>query len=357
MFQERYRSAYDIICPDEDSLDRIFEKMEGRRRSVRIFKVLRPVVVTLLASFLCLELVLPVAAKNISGVYLVLEKYAPSLLEFILQEEVSSTSKGITLQVEAVDIVDNTAEVMISFRDAEDSTEDRIRGRVDLYDSYHIRNLGENWQAGGCSFLEYDAAEDKAYFKISLSSSKDFSKSLVSFGVTQLLTEYTREERVIGLDNLITDPKEKSVSLNGLGRPNDGSVFPFLEGIPTADEPLFSGRVMDIVALNESMMDRLLITGVAYDEGVLRVQSCRGTSSDADRHVRVYLKDADGNEYPHEKTMSVGWQEEINGERVLFDEQWFSISEEELENYELYGTFYISGGSVKGNWDVTFGLE
>jgi len=53
---------------------------------------------------------------------------------------------------------------------------------------------------------------------------------------------------------------------------------------------------------------------------------------------------------------SVSWQEEIEGERVVFDEVWFELTEEELEQYELYGTFYITDGSVQGNWDVVVDL-
>ncbi|MBO5485712.1 MAG: hypothetical protein J5988_02115 [Eubacterium sp.] len=351
MFREEYKRAYDNIYPDRDSIDRILERTEKRK----IPWVVRPVMVSLLAVILCLKTVVPVMANHIPAVYHVIEEYVPGLADFILPQEVSSTSKGITMQVEAIDIVDNTAEILISFRDAENSDKNRIKGGVDLYDSYHLQNYGAGWQAGGCHFLEYDEVEDKAYFKIDLSASEAYEKNRVRFRVRQLLTNYVREERKIDLTNLLTDPKEKSVFLSGIGGMEERALFPFFDGRTSMDDPRFQARVMDIVVLNESMMEDLIVTGVAYDEGVLRVQSCRGTFSDADRHLRPYLKNDQGNEI--QSDCSVGWQEEINGERVLFDEHWFLISEEELENYELYGMFYITDGSVKGNWEVTFKVE
>ncbi|MBO5336962.1 MAG: hypothetical protein J6A94_07540 [Lachnospiraceae bacterium] len=365
MFQEEYRSAYHNICPGSDSVEKILAraehiiKKETRwenkvERQKKIFYVMRPVVVSLLVVLLCAKTVLPVAAAHIPGVYHMIEKYVPGLMDFILPEEISSTSKGITMQVEAIEIVDNTAEVLISFRDAEKSDGDLIRGKIDLYDSYHIRNLDEQWAAGGCHFLEYDEAEDKAYFKIDLSSSDAYEKSRINFAVNQILTKSVKEERKIDLSHLEYDPKEKRVSLSGIGGMEERSVFPFWES-DNEDDPRPGCRVMDVVTLNESMREDLVITGVAYDEGVLRVQSCRGDFADADRHIRPYLKDAEGNEIPND--CSVGWQEEINGENVLFDEHWFLISEEELEKYELYAMFYITEGSVKGNWNVNFKLE
>ena len=351
MFREEYKKAYDNIYPDRDSIDRILERTEKRR----ILRVVRPVMVSLLAILFCLKMVVPVMANHIPAVYHVIEEYVPGLADFILPQEVSSTSKGITMQVEAIEIVDNTAEILISFRDAENSEKDLIQGKVDLYDSYHLQNLSAGWQTGGCSFLEYDAAEDKAYFKIDLFSSDAYGKNRVNFKVCQLLTKCVREERKIDMTNLLTDPKEKSVSLSGIGGMEERSLFPFFDGRTSVDDSRFQARVMDVAVLNESMMEDLYVTGVAYDEGVLRVQSCRGTFSDADRHLRPYLKDAQGNEI--QSDCSVGWQEKINGERVLFDEHWFLISEEELKNYELYGMFYITDGSVKGNWEVNFKIE
>ena len=112
---------------------------------------------------------------------------------------------------------------------------------------------------------------------------------------------------------------------------------------------------MNEIERSKSMAEELSVTGVSYDEGVLRVQQCRGDFVNADRHIRLYLKDSEGNERIPDA--SVTWQEEIDGDRLLFDETWFVITEEELEQYELFGMFYVTDRSVKGNWEVIFNIS
>lgn len=360
MFQQMYKKAYDNIIPDEGCVDRILamaaEEPEKRaEKAGLIFQFIRPVAVAVLTLCLGCKTVLPVMAQHIPAVYRVIENYVPGLVDFILPNEVSSTSKDITLQVEAIELADNTAEILLSFRDAEGSEKDLIRGRVDLYDSFYLYNFGEAWSAGGVSFLEYNETEDKAYFKVELESSDVYSKNRVRLGVRQLLTEFVREERKIDMTNLLTVTSKKAVSLNGSSGMVEGSEIPFFTTEGSVDDPRPKCKVMDIAELTESMLESLVVTGVAYEEGVLRVQSCRGNFSDADRHLRPYLKDEAGGERSYDYV--VGWQEEINGERVLFDEHWFWISEEDLADYELYGMFYITDGSVKGNWQVTFQVK
>ena len=50
-------------------------------------------------------------------------------------------------------------------------------------------------------------------------------------------------------------------------------------------------------------------------------------------------------------------QENLDGEKLSFDEQWFVVSEEELENLQLYARLYETDGSIEGNWRVTVSLE
>ena len=352
MFQEEYKKAYDGIEPRKLNAEELYSRTEAQR-DWKVRHLVKPIAVPALSICLFCMLAMPVLAEQIPAVYRVIQKFAPALADYVLQEETSCTSKDITLQVEAVNIDGNTGEIILSFSDADESGKDQIKGRVDLYDSYRIVNYGETWQSGGCSFLEYDPAEDKAYFKVDLTSDQEFQKDKVRFTVNQLLTRYERQERKIGLEQMIEDPKEKVLERDGGGGVlKDRSKIPFY--VMDSDSTSRTVRVMDVVELNESKVDELRVTGVAYDEGVLRVQQCRGNFQEADRHIRIYLKDSEENERIPDASAS--WQEEIDGERVLFDETWFLITEEELEQYELYGMFYVSDGSVKGNWEVTFSI-
>ena len=352
MFQEEYKKAYDSVKPKKISAEELYEKIE-LKRDWKIRHLVKPIAVPVLSLCLFCMLAMPVLAEKIPAVYRVIQKFAPALAEYVLPEETSCTSKDITLQVEAVDIDGNTGEIILSFSDADESGKDQIKGRVDLYDSYRIVNYGEAWQSGGCSFLEYDPAEDKAFFKVDITSDREFEKDKVRFAVTQLLTQYEREEKEIGLEQMIEDPKEKVLERTGGGGvQEERSKIPFY--VMDSDSTSRTVRVMDVVELNEAMVDELRVTGVAYDEGVLRVQQCRGNFRDADRHIRLYLKDSEGNERIPDA--SVTWQEEIDEERVGFDETWFLITEEELSQYDLYGMFYVTDGSVKGDWEVTFSI-
>jgi len=82
---------------------------------------------------------------------------------------------------------------------------------------------------------------------------------------------------------------------------------------------------------------------------------CIAENRNADRHISLYMKDVNENERIPD--MSVGWKEEIQGQEVLFDETWFLISEEELRQYELYGMFYVTDGSLKGDWEIVLSLD
>lgn len=352
MFQEEYRKAYDGIKPKKLVAEQMINKAE-LQRNWKLGYLLKPIVVPILSVCLFCMLAMPVLAEQIPAVYRLIQKYAPALAEYVLPEELSSTSKDIALQVDAVKVEGNTAEIILSFSDTKESKKDQISGNVDMYDSYGISNYGEKWQSGGCSFLEYDALEDKAYFKVNISSERDFQKNKVRFSVNQLLTKCEKEEKRISLDKMIENPKEKRVDCSGGSVASETrSKIPFY--VTDTDSTSNIVWVMDAVERSKSMAEELAVTGVAYDEGVLRVQQCRGNFQAADRHIRLYLKDSEGNERIPDA--SVTWQEELDGERLLFDETWFVITEEELEQYELFGMFYVKDGSVKGNWEVIFNL-
>jgi len=339
MFQDEYKKAYNQIEISQIKAGDLQKRLDGNRKvKEKYYRIMKPIAVSVASLCLFFIVALPVLAEQIPAIYQVIQKFAPDMVEYILPEEFTCTNSDITLQVEAVNVEGSAAEIILSFKDAEGSKKNQIDGRVDLYDSYRMINYGENMQIGGCSFLEYDALEDKAYFKVDLTSDIAFQKDKVKIVVSQLLTRYKNEEYEIHLEEMIENPKEKNVRCSGIS------------GV--------TGRtacVMDLTGQNAYIADELYVTGVSYDEGVLRVQQCRGNFQNADRHIRLYLKDQEGNERIPDA--SVSWQEEWGGEKVLFEETWFMISEQELKMCELYGVFYISDNSVEGVWEVVVNLE
>lgn len=168
-FEYSYKKSYEHIFPNPDYLGKIIAKIEERQRKKKdiLILMMRQVAVVCGVMLLLSVTVLPVAARNFPQVYNIIDKYAPALADFVLPVQTSDTSNGITMQVEAIDIKDNTAEIIVSFSDAGGSDKDLIKGSIDLYDSYYLQSYGASYEAGGCEFLEYDELEDKAYFKIS----------------------------------------------------------------------------------------------------------------------------------------------------------------------------------------------
>ncbi|MDE6750366.1 MAG: hypothetical protein K2K21_15105 [Lachnospiraceae bacterium] len=355
-FEYSYKKSYEHIFPNPDYLGKIIAKVEKRQRKKRdiLILMMRQVAVVCGVMLLLSVTVLPVTARIFPKVYNIIEKYTPALADFVLPVETSDTIKGITMQVEAIDIKDNTAEVIVSFYDADGSDKDLIKGSIDLYDSYYLQSYGASYEAGGCEFLEYDELEDKAYFKISLFTDGSYRSEKVRFGVHQILTNKSREKQWIELDNIIKNPKMKSVSYGGGGN-QDSELYNQYFGESANGSSQSGGLVMDIADVDESMIEALTVTGVGYSDGVLRIQTCRGNFGDADRHMRSFLVDSMGNE--RDCDLLLGWQEEINGESVSFDEHLFLVDESELDKIQIYGIFHAAENSVKGNWEVTFELE
>lgn len=350
MFQEAYKRAYECKVPERDFLQKIEEKLNEETGIERLGAMLRPIVAVVAVCFVFGVTLTPVIAREFIGVYRIVEKYAPSLAEYVLPVEHSNSSAGILMQVEAVNINEKDAEVLVSFTD--EPGFDYIQGKVDMYDSYHITSYSGVSNVGGCSFLEYDEAEDKAYFKLQMSSWDSFDASKFRFQVGMLLTNCGEETQVVDLSGMDRTPLLKSVTLNGSG----GTVSPQLEQYLGASEEEIWRRGAKVLqgSYDTTFVDKLEITAIGYQDGVLRIQNCRGNFKEADRHMQIMLVDEQGNE--RHCDYNVGWQEELAGERVSFDEQWFVVSEEELEELQVVAYRYVTDGCVKGDWEVVFAV-
>lgn len=362
MFQETYKSAYDKIGLQdtteitEEQMKKWLskEKSEKKRKKRGVSRILRPAAVIALASCLILILGVPAAAQNIPGFYSVLERNAPALADYLIPVQQSDSSQGVVMNLEAARIEGNTAEILVSFSD--DGTGDYIHGMVDMYDSYHMYSYGAESNVGGCSFIEYNEEEDKVYFKIDLLSYEgEFDPTRMEFNVSKLLTDCQSYTQEISLENIIKDCAVKAVSLNGSG--GVGQMHPALEKltIPGNEiDPRPGHLVMDI-PLDGFDPNTMEIAGIAYMDGILRVQLFRGNFKEADRHMNIYMLDEAGNEiYPN---MSVMWHEEVGEEEVLVDEFYFVIAEEQLETYTLMGEGDIRSGSIKGDWSIVFDVN
>ena len=297
----------------------------------------------------CFIFAIPVLAKEIPAVYRIIDRYASTLADYIIPDELTDEKEGIRMQVEAVQIEGEDASLLVSFSDLPGY--DRISGKVDLYDSYNLSSFGTDTSIGGCSFLEYNEQEDKAYFLIDIMGDGKYEKEKIQFTVRTLLTRVSALEQDIPLTEISNDPVLKEVEISGSG----GGV----RGRELCSK-LINGRLATVIAISELIdmdgldRDDLSVTGIAYADGILHVQSCRGSEEEAERHLQLKLF-VDGEEY--EDGMGVCWREEVNGEELTFDEGWYAISPEELAKSHLVGIFHIADSPVHGDWKVITRIE
>lgn len=363
MFQEAYKKAYDSKVPDRDLVLKIKEMGaisagQNKKRCLlnkagtfkRAGGVFYPVAAAFAMVFLLSLVTTPVLAREFPFAYRIVEKYAPSLAEYVLPQELSSSRAGIKMQVEAVSVEEKNAEVLVSFTD--EPGFDYIHGKVDLYDSYNLTSYSGDSNVGGCSFLEYDEAEDKAYFMLDLSSWDTFDKEKCRFQVGMLLTNCVEERTEVEMKNIDLTPRLKNVTLNGAGGTVSSQMEDYLGR--SEDELWRQGAQVMQGTYDDTFVNKLEITGIGYQDGILRIQNCRGSLKEADRHMQLMLVDEQGNERYCD--YSVDWQEELAGEKVSFNEQWFVISEEELVRSQMTARSFITDTSVKGDWEVVFSM-
>lgn len=359
MFQDIYKSAYQKVTVNKKvsiNETQIGEWMEKKsvQKKRSIGKILRPAAVAVLTCCLMIILGVPVAAKSIPGFYAVLERNAPALVDYLIPVQQTDSSRGIIMNLEAAKIEGSKAEVLVSFSDEEGN--DYIHGMADMYDSYYLYSYSGDNNIGGCSFIEYNEEEDKAYFQIDLISSEGvFDPTRMEFGVRQLLTDCQKNTQEIPLENISRECKIKTVSLNGGSGGEE--VLPALKSLTVSGnetDPRPGHLVMD-VSLKDFSSDTMEITAKAYVDGILRIQLLRGNFKDADRHMKLYMLNEQGKEvYPE---LSVMWHDEIDGEEVLVEELYFVITEEQLAEYTLWGESDIRAGNINGNWNIIFDIK
>lgn len=361
-FTVRYKKAYNKIVPAKECLDRLTRKIgenEGKGSQHRLFAGMGTAAAVLAVLCLMVMLALPATVRAMPGFYELLVKYAPALADYCLPEEYSCTSQGISMQVEAVKSDGNTVEIILSFSDAEGSG-DLIHGTVEMGNGYGIRSYGGESSVGGASFLGYDEAADKAYFKMDVTSYQKMDKAKMVLTVNQLMTIVTEEGQWVAMDDMVKEPAVREVIIFGRGGTRieyflEKGVFRRVDDSPQPDDPRIKACVMDIRKADAGLDDELTVMGIGYLDGVLRVQVCRGACEDAERHAQLFLVDSGGKERIEDS--SVGWSEEIEGEKFSFDEHWFIVDEADLESLYLYGIFYRREGCVNGGWEVTLELE
>lgn len=364
MFEEKYKKAYDAIEPENAVLNRILLQADSRaektvRHKVCFWKPVLTGVAMVLTVVTALSFVtLPVLAAKVPAVYRFIEGISPTLADWVVPLEASCTDRGIKMQVEAIHVEDNQAEIYVSFQDEEEK-DDIINGRMDIYEGYGLLSRSGKSSMGGCSFAEYEEETGKAYFKVSVMADEAFDRDKLTFYAYALsVGSPMSQKRPIDLNGILYEADLKSEPVSGRGGTDWENIRERLKEYKPAeefpDDPRFQYAVMDAVPVNECAADEFTITGIAYLDGLLRVQICMGDIL-AGRQAQLFLVDEKGNEQSN--GVSLSWSENYEGIDYVFYEYYFAGPFEDLDDYSMYGIFCDTGERVEGEWSVTFRVE
>ena len=357
MFESKYKKAYSTITPSQELVADTIDKARANNKTSVRNRIVVKVSLTAAAAVLCFVAAVPVFAAYIPVFYKVVDYLSPEMADRLVPIEKSCTSQGITMQVEAVNLEGNEAEIIISLSDAENSTQDLVHGVMDLFDSYNLTDYTNDLIVGGCQFLTYDENDDKAYFLVDVQADNAYQSGKLQFSVHSILCDKYSVTKDVDLSGIVYAADTKNVTLSGSGGPMTDEMLPdSLKDIPgTQDDPRPKTKVLDLLKVSDCAADDFTLTGIAYMDGVLRVQMCMGDNWSSDRHVQLFLKDASGEERYEDH--SVSWHEDVGDTSYDFYEFWYVEDIDDIADYSMYGIFHDSGELINGEWSVVFRLQ
>ena len=338
-----FRSLNKQVNPDEFLIETTIEDTQKYEKKYRVlFLALRKPVIALASFCLCIFLVMPVLASTIYPIYQLMYLVSPATAQFFMPVQKSHVDNGIKMEVVSAYIHENIAEIYITM---EDLTGNRIDGTIDLYDSYSIHRPVDSMAY--CSSVGYDPETKKATFLITLEEwgNKNITGDKMTFSVREFLSykkEYEDIPILIDLSTISIAESTQKVSAigGGIDYENNGSIVALIPSAP----------------MSEFTVDGIELTGVAYIDGMLHIQTAVRDPLSNDNHGFLYFKDKSGNKI--DSNYIFHFIEYDDQEvRIGYSNYVFNIPQDEISNYTLFGDFYTSGMKTDGNWRVTFPLE
>lgn len=383
-FKEKYCAYNEEIKPDgvlKEKLQELARKREGRKSSVNtirkdsvvgnnssesnrttrlvqgIFTCLKPIA-AVAAICLCLLITMPVLADNLPYVEKLLNLISPELAEQFVPVQMSDESQGIRMEVVAINLQEDEAQVYVTLQDLEG---DRLDETTDLYDSYSLHVPFDS--VAHCQKLGYDEANRTVTFLVTISAmdgaKEDWLEKVknqrITFSVREMIgqkTEYDGIEIPIPLAEADLEAEAMSVWING----RSGQIMMQQESPADAQDPRPYIRVLHPDQGDQRFaIEGVEFTGIGYVDGYLHVQYGVPNRLENDNHGHFFLRDAQGNERMYDGAVSFkGTTEET--EHISYEDCIFDIAPEELDDYTLYGYFMTSGLHLKGDWQVKFRL-
>lgn len=296
----------------------------------------------------CCMISVPVFAATVPAFYEVLYAISPATAQFFTPIQMSCEDNGIRMEVLASYIHGDTAEIYIAMQDLEGN---RFDETIDLFDRYHINMPFD--AVGHCALASYDSETKTANFLITIQqwNQQPIQDKKVTFSLTEFLGkkyQYQGTLSDIDLTNANLNPMIQVVEPRGFS----GERFDEHDMYATAKDGM---TVLKSGKVENTPVDGVTITGIGYIEGDLHVQVYYDDILKTDNHGMISLKNKENGEM----ILSCGSVSFFDEDEVgSYEDYIFSdISIEKLQDYELYGEFMTSDGSITGNWNVTFPIE
>lgn len=303
-----------------------------------------------IAACFCLvfSLAVPALAASIPAFYDMLYEISPATAQFFKPVQLSCEDNGIRMEVIAAYIHEDTAEIYISMQDLEET---RFDETIDIFDSYHINTPFDN--TGHCKLSSYDPDTQTATFLIiiELWNEQNIVGDKLTFSVREFLSNKKTFEGLIGnisLDNIELSTMTQVVHPRGLSGKDLVDKY-------TSSNTREGLSVLKPVGNLSSPVNGVMLTGIGYVDGQLHVQIYYEDIHKTDNHGSIALLNSETGEIITCNGLISFFDDAREGsyEDYIFTE----IAADTLGDYELYGDFVTSSGSVEGNWSVTFPLE
>lgn len=296
----------------------------------------------------CFVVSAPVLAATIPSFYQMLYSFSPETAQFFKPVQMSCETGGVCMEVEAVYIYENTAEIYISMQDKVGGRFDKT---TDLFDSYSINMPYAG--VGSCQKIDYNDTTNTVTFLVTIEQftvepweKRSIEGEKVTFSVREFISNKKAFYGVISnVDLTLTEKEATTQSVSPRGK--SYSSQDIKEEIPN----IGLKSTQNIATVTEG----IAITGIGYVGDKLHVQAYYENIFETDNHGFVALQNKTTGEVVNCMGSLAFFDNRKEGS--YYDYIFENVKYEDLQEYELYGEFVTSDGKVEGNWSVTFPLE
>ena len=358
MFKEEYKNAYNEITAPTGSTNKILERAKCNSTPKRMHIAWKTVIVGLFLTItLTVSMNLPTFAQEIARIINIWESDAIDYAYFkslqrenpewtqnaFIPENATVTNNGIIMKVELATFCEKEFIAVISFANEEGFNLIRKDAEYHYYDS--SVKIGESIpQSCSMEFMKFD--NEKAYY---LYTAKRHTARIPESETICMeihgLFESRNWEESIDLSNVSLDADTRIVKLH------NSNVDETLIALENSEFP-YLAPVLNMTPLSEIKTERATVTGLAYVDGILRIQTCQPDNDVSSTNYAIAYSS-----YSEEKAEQLIWYEKIDGQLMLFIEDYYIISEEALNDFSMVIKFNEKNGAWNTTWSVAFEVE